>query len=96
MFFENYCKVLLSIDKKVFYREQWRMRDNNVTDIVVGKTSWKNAHYISHIIIVVETPRPGLRPENTNYKHNEKSIEPNGSHFLYYYLVYKRNLHYYI
>ena len=37
MFFENYCKVLLSIDKKVFYREQFtsvsRMEDNNVTVI---------------------------------------------------------------
>jgi hypothetical protein len=42
MFFENYCKVLLSIDKKVFYREQFandsRMKDNNV---YVTKTSWK-------------------------------------------------------
>ena len=52
------------------------MKDNNVTVIVVGKTSWKNANYIPRKIIVVETPQPVRSTE-----YNEKSIEPNGSHF---------------
>ena len=31
MYFENYCKVLLSIDKKVFYREQFANASTSVS-----------------------------------------------------------------
>ena len=40
------------------------MEDNNMSLLYFGKTSWKNAHYMSRIIVVVETPRSGHSPEN--------------------------------
>ena len=50
------------------------MKDNNVTVIVVAKTSWKNAHYIPRKIVVVETPRTGRSPENTKYNTMKKVL----------------------